>query len=336
MPPLRKPAAGAPFAAPSAPSASAASGASAQEWGPVVPRPVEPMPAYLPEAERQVATWEETLAVIDTPVDQHRITVSSLKGGVAKTTTVLGLGTALALHRRDQVSAIDANPARGNLAERLGVEHQRTVRDLLNNLNTIRTSSHFRRYTSVARSRFEVLASERDPVKQSAFSAQEYAAALRTMLTFRPLVITDTGTDLLLPLMREVYATTDSLVVPTTTASDSWRLAMETLAWWERHARNGAELVRKAIVPLSRVHTFVPAEGLKGRALKRARQQFEADCEAREQEMVAALSQRVRAVVVIPHDPMLRQGAQFVWDDLQPETQDAFIEIAYEVAHNFS
>lgn len=297
-----------------------------------------PLPAPPPEPPLSANDRAQMLRVLDQPIDQHRVSVSSLKGGVAKTTTVLGLGTALALHRRDTVTAIDANPHRGTLAERLGEEHDLTVRDMLDNLENIHTYAEFRRYTSQARSRLEVMAAEKDPEKQQAFSAEEYAAALQVILTFRSLAITDTGTDLLLPLMREVYQSTDTLVVPATTAADGWQLASETLSWWERKAPQGEKLVRNAVVPLTRIQTFSlpdPYNPPRPREMREMLAAFNTDQQERETELIRALSGRVRAVVPIPHDTNLKHGYLFDWELLHPATQNAYLRLAYEVAKGF-
>ncbi|HEY9416704.1 MAG TPA: AAA family ATPase, partial [Pseudonocardia sp.] len=49
----------------------------------------------------------------------HQIAVSSLKGGVGKTTVSAVLGLTLAEYRGDRVVAVDANPDAGTLADRL-------------------------------------------------------------------------------------------------------------------------------------------------------------------------------------------------------------------------
>mgnify|MGYP002138561309 CR=1 FL=1 len=59
------------------------------------------------------------------------IVVWADKGGVGKTTTTFGLGSALATVRHDRVIAVDANPDRGTLAERIGRPSGKTVRDLV-------------------------------------------------------------------------------------------------------------------------------------------------------------------------------------------------------------
>ena len=58
---------------------------------------------------------------VRTPVagGHHRVAVLSLKGGVGKTTTAVGLGATLATLRGDRVIAIDANPDRGTLSDKV-------------------------------------------------------------------------------------------------------------------------------------------------------------------------------------------------------------------------
>src|SRR5206468_10872349 len=71
---------------------------------------------------------------VRTPVagGHHRVAVLSLKGGVGKTTTAVGLGATLATLRGDRVIAVDANPDRGTLSDKVRLETAATIRDLLN------------------------------------------------------------------------------------------------------------------------------------------------------------------------------------------------------------
>src|SRR6202034_2390609 len=116
---------------------------------------------------------------VKTPVagGHHRIAVLSLKGGVGKTTTVAGLGATLATFRGDRVIAVDANPDRGTLSDKVRLETAATIRDLLNERAQVRRYADVRAFTSQAPSRLEVLASDRDPGVTMAFSAQDYCAA---------------------------------------------------------------------------------------------------------------------------------------------------------------
>ncbi|MEN9752906.1 MAG: hypothetical protein RL670_597, partial [Actinomycetota bacterium] len=60
------------------------------------------------------------------------VPVLTRKGGVGKTTVTTLLGMAMALVREDRVIAIDANPDRGTLAERVSKGTRATVRDVVN------------------------------------------------------------------------------------------------------------------------------------------------------------------------------------------------------------
>ena len=72
-------------------------------------------------------------ARIATPFDQgaRYVPVLTRKGGVGKTTVTTLLGMALAEVREDRVIAIDANPDRGTLAERVPKSTAATVRDVV-------------------------------------------------------------------------------------------------------------------------------------------------------------------------------------------------------------
>ena len=83
------------------------------------------------------------------------VVITSGKGGVGKTTTTLGLGSALAMVRADRVIAVDANPDRGTLAERVAdTSTTSTVRHLLRDPH-IRRYADVRRHTPLATSRLE-------------------------------------------------------------------------------------------------------------------------------------------------------------------------------------
>jgi len=118
-----------------------------------------------------------------TPVagGHHRVAVLSLKGGVGKTTTTVGLGSTLASLRGDRVIAVDANPDRGTLSDKLRLETAATVRDLLNEEDQIRRYADVRAYTTQSPSGLEVLASDRDPTVSVAFSDQDYVDVARVL-----------------------------------------------------------------------------------------------------------------------------------------------------------
>src|SRR5207302_10601687 len=122
----------------------------------------------------------------------HSMTGSSMKGGVGKTTIAAGLGLTLAEHRGDRIVALDANPDAGTLADRLTGHCGITVRELIDNIDSVRSWTDMAHYTSLA-GRLQVLASEQDPAMSEAFSREEYRAVCALLAKFYNVIITDSG-----------------------------------------------------------------------------------------------------------------------------------------------
>ena len=94
---------------------------------------------------------QEQLRRIRRPLPgSHQIAVSSIKGGVGKTSVAACLGLVLAENRGDRVIALDANPDAGTLADRLTSETSVTVRNLLDNIEATHALTDVARYTSLA------------------------------------------------------------------------------------------------------------------------------------------------------------------------------------------
>jgi len=100
----------------------------------------------------------------------------SLKGGVGKTTTTVTLGSTFASLRGDRVVAVDANPDRGTLSQKIPLETAATVRHLLGDAHRITRYSDVRAYTSQGPSRLEVLASDSDPASRRRSARRTTAA----------------------------------------------------------------------------------------------------------------------------------------------------------------
>jgi MinD-like ATPase involved in chromosome partitioning or flagellar assembly len=254
---------------------------------------------------------------VKTPVagGHHRVAVLSLKGGVGKTTTVAGLGATLATFRGDRVIAVDANPDRGTLSDKVRLETAATIRDLLNERGQVRRYADVRAFTSQAPSRLEVLASDRDPGVTVAFSAQDYCAAAQVLENFYSICLTDCGTGLLHSAMAGVLRLTDQIVLVSSPSVDGARSASATLDWLDAHEYG--ELVRNAVVVLSAI---------------RPRSKSTVDLDRLEQHFAA----RCRAVVRIPNDPHLEEGAEVELELLSPRTADAYLELAAIVGDGFA
>ncbi|SFJ45173.1 MinD-like ATPase involved in chromosome partitioning or flagellar assembly [Streptosporangium canum] len=270
-------------------------------------------PGESPEVRRR----RELVARARTPVatGHHRVAVLSLKGGVGKTTTTVGLGATLAQVRGDRVIAVDANPDRGTLSDKLELETSATVRDLLNERQQIKRYVDIRAFTSQAPSRLEILASDRDPSVSEAFSSSDYQSVAQVLENFYSICITDCGTGLLHSAMSGVLGLADQLVLVSSPSVDGARAASATLDWLEAH--HYEELVRSATVVLCSV---------------RPRSKSTVDLDRLEAHFAA----RCRAVIRIPYDPHLEEGAEIDLERLQATTRESYLRLAASVGDGFA
>lgn len=259
----------------------------------------------------------ELTARVRTPVagGHHRVAVVSLKGGVGKTTTAVCLGATLASLRGDRVVAMDANPDRGTLSDKVRLETAATVRDLLNHRDAIRRYADVRQFTSQAPSRLEILASDRDPGVSIAFSAEDYREVSRVLEDFYSVTITDCGTGLLHSAMSGILELADHIILVSSPSVDGARSASATLDWLEAHQYT--DLVRTAVVVLSTI---------------RPRSKSTIDLNRLE----AHFASRCREVVRIPYDAHLEEGAEVDLELMATATQDAFLALAATVADGFA
>ncbi|MFI9506362.1 AAA family ATPase [Nocardia sp. NPDC052566] len=257
---------------------------------------------------------QELVARIRQPVrGDYRIAVLSLKGGVGKTTTTMGLGSTFASIRGDRVIAVDANPDFGTLSQRVPLQTRSTVRDLLLD-PAIQRYSDVRRHTSQATSRLEVLASERDPAASEAFSEDEYRAVARVLQRFYNIILTDCGTGLMHSAMSGVLDLAHSLVLISSPAIDGARSAAATLDWLSLHGHD--HLVRNAVVVINSPRAGSPNVGI-----QQLREYFLSRC---------------RAVHIIPFDSHMSEGAEIDLHRLNKQTKRAYVELAATVADDFA
>ncbi|MCP2261739.1 MinD-like ATPase involved in chromosome partitioning or flagellar assembly [Streptoalloteichus tenebrarius] len=256
----------------------------------------------------------ELIARINQPLHGcYKIAMLSLKGGVGKTTTTTTLGSTFSSLRGDRVIAVDANPDRGTLAQKIPLETTATVRHLLRDASRVRKYSDIRAYTSQGPSRLEVLASEQDPAVSEAFSEQDYRRTVELLEHFYNIVLTDCGTGLMHSAMKGVLELADSLVIVSSGSVDGARSASATLDWLDAHGYR--ELVSRSVAVINSVR---PGSGKVD--LDKLAQHFAARC---------------RAVCRIPFDPHLEEGAEIELDRLAPATRLALLELAATVADDF-
>jgi MinD-like ATPase involved in chromosome partitioning or flagellar assembly len=258
--------------------------------------------------------YNNLLAQVNRPMQGcYRIALLSLKGGVGKTTITATLGATFASIRGDRVVAVDANPDRGTLSQKVPLETPATVRHLLRDAEGIDRYSDVRSYTSQGPSRLEVLASESDPAVSEAFSADDYSRTLDVLERFYSLVLTDCGTGLMHSAMSAVLSKADVLIVISSGSVDGARSASATLDWLDAHGHE--DMVRNSIAVINAVR---PRSG-----------------KVDMQKVVDHFNRRCRAVRLVPFDPHLEEGAEISLERLRRETREALIELAAVVAEGF-
>ncbi|WP_187614881.1 MULTISPECIES: MinD/ParA family ATP-binding protein [Microbacterium] len=235
------------------------------------------------------------------------VPVLSRKGGVGKTAVTALLGMALADAREDRVIAVDANPDRGTLADRVQrPQHGKSVRDLVRIREDVRGYHDISAIVARDATRLDVLASDADPRVAEAFSDSDYRDVADVAAHYYSLVLTDTGTGIVHSVMSATLDLADQIVIVSGLSVDEARLASETLTWLETNGY--AQQAREAIVVLNQSTPGTPLVRLG--------------------ELEAHFATRARRVVRVPYDPQIAAGGTIVFANLLPETRKAARELA--------
>lgn len=227
------------------------------------------------------------------------VPILTRKGGVGKTTVTALLGMAMADAREDRIIAVDANPDRGTLSERVSKQTRSTVRDVVTKAASIGGFTDFSALVSRDETRLDILASDTDPLLSEAFDENDYNVVADLAARFYSIVLTDCGTGIVHSVMRATLQRADSIVIVSGGSVDEARLASETLTWLE--ANGYGELVRNAIVALN---TATQGTNL-----------------VKLEEIESHFRSRVREIVRIPYDPQLAAGSVVSFKDLKPITR---------------
>ncbi len=227
------------------------------------------------------------------------VPILTRKGGVGKTTVTALLGMALADAREDRIIAVDANPDRGTLSERVSKQTRSTVRDVVSKAASIGGFTDFSALVSRDATRLDILASDTDPLLSEAFDENDYNVVADLAARYYSIMLTDCGTGIVHSVMRATLQRADSIVIVSGGSVDEARLASETLTWLE--ANGYGDLVRNAIVALN---TATQGTNL-----------------VKLEEIESHFRSRVREIVRIPYDPQLAAGSVISYNDLKPITQ---------------
>lgn len=248
----------------------------------------------------------------------YNTAVLSLKGGIGKTSTTVGVGLTLAEYRGDPPCAIDANPDSGDLVERAlgeGIYQQqtpRTITDLLKNVESIDSLTALARYMHHA-GRLHLIAGEQDPEVSDSLTAEEYLRIRKLISGYYSVALTDCGTGVTHNAMKGILQSADNLIIAAGYAVSGAKRARSTLHWLADHGYE--DLARNAIVVIT------DKDEVSSRVDKDAIEDH--------------LSGICRQLIAVPHDRGVADGDLVTLDVLRPETRRAYKEIAAAIVDGY-
>jgi len=243
----------------------------------------------------------------------YLIGVICVRGGVGKTHTTAGVGTAFATYRTEPVIAIDANPTYGSLGRVVDPTASASIREFLADAN-LQTYPMARHYTGKNKEGLEVLAANQNVANPFDLSPQAFGAVLNRVRRFYQLSIIDCGPEIEHPVMQAVLSRVDSLIIVGTMNFDGAAAAETTIKWLAARSEYQGLLRRSALV-LNDVYDNADNDFL---------------AKVRE-----TIGQGVGGTTVIPWDPHLRDSAQLDFPALRRSTQLAYIELAAWLSQGF-
>lgn len=248
----------------------------------------------------------------------YNTAVLSLKGGIGKTSTTVGVGLTLAEFRGDPPCAIDANPDSGDLVERAlgeGIYQKatpRTITDLLKNVENVDSLTALARYMHHA-GRLHLIAGEQDPEVSDSLTAEEYLRIRQLISAYYSVALTDCGTGVTHNAMSGILQSADNLIIAAGYAVSGAKRARSTLQWLASHGYE--ELARNAIVVIT------DKDEVSSRVDKDAIEEH--------------LSGICRQLIAVPHDRGVADGDLVTLDVLRPETRRAYKEIAAAIVDGY-
>jgi MinD-like ATPase involved in chromosome partitioning or flagellar assembly len=242
----------------------------------------------------------------------RRVAVFTLKGGVGKTTTTVGLGSTFATYRADRVVAVDGSPDAGTLHARVRGGEGRSPRDLIAGASSLARYADVRANITQTPTGLEVVAATMDPSISEGFNENDYRKIAAILERFYSLILTDCGPGALHSVIWPVLRQADQLVIVCAPSVDGARSASLTLDWLEQH--NFEKLARSAVVVLNAVRPKAAV------SLAQLEEHF---------------NRRCRAVVQVPFDRHLEAGAEIALAELSPATREAWLRLGAAVADGF-
>lgn len=245
------------------------------------------------------------------------IAVVNGKGGVGKTLTTAMLSAVFGRYGGGNVLAWDNNDTRGTLGWRTETGlYDTTIRDLLpatsNLLSPDAGVSDITRFVHhQSADRYDVLRSNPELLAaDQRLTSTEFEQLMRVAARYYRLVVFDSGNDESADRWLSMVDHSTQLVVPTLTAPESAESAALLLEALGARDERSHDLARNAVVVVTQAEPARPAEL---------------------RDIVLGFEGRVRDIVVIPFDPVLKRGP-LRFDDLRTPTREAWIRAAAATA----
>lgn len=242
----------------------------------------------------------------------YQIAFLSVRGGVGKTATCAGVGTAFAKYRTDQVIAIDANPTYGGLGRLIDPRATTSIAEFSRD-ERITTYPMARQHTGKNPQGLEVLPSNQNVSNQFHLTSGVFGSTLGRTRRFYQLALVDCGPEIEHEAMSAVIGAADALVIVGTMNYDGAAAAETTINWLA--ARNKHDLLRRSMLVLNDVY-------------HNAAKPFV-------EKVSQTLGKRVGSVATIPWDEHVRDAAVLDWEALRTPTERAYISVAAQLAKGF-
>lgn len=271
-----------------------------------------------PGISRQEAEYQELVARITQPLNRPlKVAIICGKGGIAKTTTTVGVGSVLAEFRPHPVCAADFNPDFGTLGVRVPNSRSATIRDLINFVGQQQslTATAAERFANPNQHRLAVFKSGRS---DDEITRDEYLLAMQSLQDVYPLCLFDTGTSLTTPVHKAILSTVDQIVFVASYSIDEATASSEAvLRIRERGGRHKA-LVDNAIVAITNSSGPQPVQNVKTQDI---------DKWFRE-------ATNKHSMHLVPWDAHVKEGGVLDLNRVSRPTRIAYMKIAADIIDN--
>ncbi|WP_165615277.1 MinD/ParA family ATP-binding protein [Mycobacteroides chelonae] len=266
--------------------------------------------------EKDFAGW---VATIQSPLrGRYRIGIINARGGIGKTTVATGTASAFAAHRKeDRTIVIDADPGYGTAADRIDPTASGSLLTVLDsgNRGVLASDDQIRAHVGANSLGLMVLAGDSRLTNRPQLTPEIYRQALPHVERFHRVIFVDCGPAIDHPVMPEILANVDALIVVSSPKADGAKGAGVTLDWLSENHYH--DLLKRTIVVIN---------DLKGNSAKKLRQKLQ-----------EKFSDVVDDVFILPFDKHLDEATVIdLKNGLKPKTRRKFVEIAASIANNFA